>query len=158
EPKVNLWDPFAGQLAAPTLAHESAVLAMAFSPSGEQVATGSADGNVRLWEARSGMLIHTLSQGAAVHSIAYRRDGKLLAAANQSGMVHFWDPDSGQTGPPAIQLKAAAYHVAFSNDGRLVVTADAGNVAQVWEVATGKAVTEPLEHQDHRTVDEFAIA
>src|SRR5262249_37664085 len=57
EPQAYLWDPFTGQLVPPPLRHDGEVRATAFSPSGEQVATGSADGTVRFWDARSGKLL-----------------------------------------------------------------------------------------------------
>ena len=58
---------------APPLAHDGEVRASAFSPSGDQVATGSADGTVRLWDAHSGALLLTLPQDGAVNALAYRR-------------------------------------------------------------------------------------
>ena len=44
-----------------TFAHEGEVSAVAFSPSGLQALTGSADHNVRIWDAGSGSLVHKLS-------------------------------------------------------------------------------------------------
>jgi WD40 repeat protein/tRNA A-37 threonylcarbamoyl transferase component Bud32 len=158
EPRAYLWDASTGRLVAPPLAHGGVVRAMAFNPSGDRAATGAADGSVRLWDPRSGKLLHTLPHGAEVHAVSFRHDGKLLAAATEAGAVHFWDPDSGAGGAPSLTLGAAVYHVAFSPDGRQVVTADAAHAARVWDVATGKAVTEVLPHEDHRAEDEVAIS
>ena len=40
------------QLGAPLTGHTSAVASVAFAPDGHTLATGSADGTVRLWDVR----------------------------------------------------------------------------------------------------------
>jgi WD40 repeat protein/serine/threonine protein kinase len=157
ERRVYLWDPFTSRLATPPLVHQAEVRTATFSPDGKQVATGSTDGRVRLWEARSGKLLRTLPAGAAVNALAYRRTGNMLAVATAACAVLFRDARTGRTAAPTVRLKAAVYHVAFSPHGRRVVTADAGHVARVWEVASGKPLTAPLPHRDHRAQNEVAI-
>src|SRR4051794_33458014 len=90
--------------------------ALAFSPGGEWVAGGTAEGTsgeirdgrpvvtetyggeVLLWDARTGALARTLGrQGAAVSWVGFARDGRTLASASEeNGTVHFWDLATGR--------------------------------------------------------------
>ena len=54
----------------------STVRSVAYSPDGTQLASGSLDNTVKLWDARNGTLIATLkNHTAAVNSVAYSPDG-----------------------------------------------------------------------------------
>src|SRR5438046_2240027 len=74
-------------IAATLKGHTEAVYAVAFSPDGKQLATGSFDKTVRLWDTASGKEVKTFG-GAAGHqnlvlSVAFSPDGKTLASGSQ---------------------------------------------------------------------------
>lgn len=53
----------------------------AFSPTGEQLAVGLADGRIQLWEAASGEYVTQFSgRIAPVHSLTFSPDGAMLAS------------------------------------------------------------------------------
>src|SRR5690242_13991092 len=57
--------------------HGDAVLALAFSPDGQFLATGSRDGLARLWECKSGKELRRFEgHRGDVRSVAYSPDGK----------------------------------------------------------------------------------
>jgi WD40 repeat protein/tRNA A-37 threonylcarbamoyl transferase component Bud32 len=155
EPSVYLWSALTGKQVLAPLLHSATVTAAVFTPDGQHIVTGSEDGNVRLWQADTGKLLRTLEQPAAVRALALH--GDLLAVAAPKGKVLFWHLTEGHRASVNLELPAAVYHVAFSPDGTKLVTADIANTARVWEVATGRPLTDPLPHRDHRAEKEMGI-
>ena len=51
------WDPKSGELLA-TLQHGAPVSTIAYSPNGAQLATGSYDQTIKLWDAKTGTRTH----------------------------------------------------------------------------------------------------
>lgn len=71
--------------------HVYRVTDLAFSPSGDLLATASSDGTVRLWRVETGELLQTLDGHAGrVTSVAFSADGSLLASGDEQGTVLVW--------------------------------------------------------------------
>ena len=77
--------------------HTSAVLGVAFSPDGKQLASCSSDETVILWDPATGEKLHTLSGHTdRVFKVAYRPDGKHLATASADGTLRIRESATGQ--------------------------------------------------------------
>jgi hypothetical protein len=81
---VRLSNARTGQQVAVLAGHADAVAAVAFSPEGELVATGSEDGAARLWDQYTGRELAVFPVAdARVEPVAFRCDGRRLAAGGR---------------------------------------------------------------------------
>lgn len=77
--------------------HSSEVYALAFSTDGRTLASGSWDNTVKLWNAQTGRLRHTLTgHSSGVKSVAFSPDGKRVISGSDDGTVKLWDTRSGR--------------------------------------------------------------
>jgi WD40 repeat protein len=118
-----------------TLEVRSTVLATAFSPDRALVATGSADGGVRLWDLAHERLVNVfLGHNNLVRALAFTPDGERLvsAGADRTGRIvrvedgHVYGVLAGHTD----EIKS----VVVSRDGTEAVTASADGTARVWDI------------------------
>ena len=72
--------------------HQASLQALAFSPDGRLLATGSKDTTVKIWEVATGRELQTLFGAAGeVTSVAFSRpDGAHLAVASGDGVVRVY--------------------------------------------------------------------
>jgi ribosome assembly protein 4 len=77
--------------------HTDAVLCVAFSPDGQNLASGGGDTVLRFWDVFSGLPKHTC-RGHKHHvlSVAWSPDSRLLASADFKGKIQIWDPATGK--------------------------------------------------------------
>ncbi|ORX96563.1 putative Angio-associated migratory cell protein [Basidiobolus meristosporus CBS 931.73] len=77
--------------------HSEAILSCSFSPDGSQLATGSGDTTVRIWDLNTETPHHTLAGHKNwVLYISWSPDGKFLASGSMDNMVRLWDPKTGK--------------------------------------------------------------
>src|SRR4051794_27630976 len=72
--------------------HQGSVMAVAFSPDGKILVSGSRDKTIKLWNARTGELQRTLSEHTAdVYDVTFSPTGKLLASGSRDKTIKLWD-------------------------------------------------------------------
>ena len=75
--------------------------AVAWSPDGTRLATGSDDETVRIWDPATGQTTATLTGHTDwVTAVAWSPDGTCLATASDDKTVRIWDPDHRPAPPP----------------------------------------------------------
>jgi WD40 repeat protein len=91
---VKVWDLTTGAERA-TLArgHRETILALAYSPDGRFLATGSKDGSVRFWDLTTGRDRAFRWKIGEVHALAFAPDGMTAAAGGEKGDIVVWDVD-----------------------------------------------------------------
>jgi WD40 repeat protein/DNA-binding SARP family transcriptional activator len=91
---VEVRDVQTGQRVAALTGHTGAVTDLTFSANGSRLATGSADGTVRVWDPHSGeQLLVLRGHSAAVSSVSFSPDGSRVASASRDGTVRVWALD-----------------------------------------------------------------
>lgn len=85
--------------------HTGGVEAVAVTPDGRLLLTGSDDGTARLWDLQSGRCLQTFAgHTGEVSAVAVTPDGRFLVTGSPDGTVRFWDLATGN-------LLAILYHV-----------------------------------------------
>lgn len=95
--QIFMWSVQTGKLLDVLSGHEGPVSSLAFSPTGNILASGSWDKSVRLWNVfdRS-HAVEPFSMSADVLALAFRPDGKELAASSLDGQIIFLDVSQGK--------------------------------------------------------------
>ncbi|MDD5394418.1 MAG: WD40 repeat domain-containing protein, partial [Thiothrix sp.] len=131
---VRLWDAATGTELKTLSGHTAYVSALAYSPDGKVIASGSGDKTVRLWDAATGQELKTLSGHTAdVSALAYSPDGKVIASGSLDNTVRLWDAATGQG------LKTLSGHtervsaLAYSPDGKVIASGSGDNTVRLWE-------------------------
>lgn len=117
-----------------------AVNAVAFSPDGHMVATGSDDGIARLWDTKTGKLLQSwLGHKAGINSVAFSVDGNILATGSDNATAaRLWDTKTGKLFRTLLGHQGGVRSIAFSPTGGLVATGSDDNTAILWELKNGK--------------------
>ncbi len=128
-----------GIQAARTLeAHTSSVWSVAFDPTGRVLATGGFDSQVKLWEAKSGELLHTLEgHERPVGCLSFDSKGQRLASAGWDKIVRLWDVATGRPLLFRRRHKAIIQSIAFEPQGRFVATASDDRKVKFTDCTTG---------------------
>ncbi len=93
---ASLRDAATGKRLASLSGHSREVVAVGYSPKGDVVATGAADGTARLWSAETGKLLRTLQAHGAVLATKFDAAGGRLATVATDRAVRVWDVRSGR--------------------------------------------------------------
>jgi len=127
--------------------HREQVASLAFSPDGTTLATGSYDRAVRLWDASTGKLLHTVEgHQEKVEALAFSPDGKLLASGGWDRTVYLIDPGTGKV-LRRLEQPGPVRDVAFSPDSRDLGVGVSDGVARLYEAASGKERRQFRGHQ-----------
>jgi len=79
--------------------HEEIVSNLAWNPTSdsEQVASGSDDDTVPIWDAKQGKNVRTLDEHIdAVQTVAWTKDGTTLVSGSSDSTIKIWDIGTGK--------------------------------------------------------------
>lgn len=119
--------------------HERWVSAVAFSPDGTRIASGSGDDTLKLWDMPTGKEARELRGGGrGITSVAFSADGNHLAAGTWDGAIKIWTARDGKEIGTFRGHKETVTSLAFSPDGKRIVSGSGDDTFRVWDAANGK--------------------
>jgi WD40 repeat protein len=148
---VKIWDLTNQRLVHTLRGHVWAVHSVAFSPDGQIVASGSFDGNIKLWNVSSGReignftgvtdspvgLVKSFFSNNIVYTVAFSPDGKTLASGGENQPIKLWGVNNKNLN--ILQGSSEKVHtVAFSPDGKTLASGGADGIVRIWDLLTGE--------------------
>src|SRR5262249_44151804 len=133
EHRIYLLSLQTGELRRVLGGNRQGINALAFSPDGRTLASGSLDGKVNLYEVESGRLITRLAgHGGMARGVAFTPDGRRLASLS-ADVVCLWSvPDGAKVG--SVPEKGKNHlSLAWSADGSTLATGSLDGMIHLWE-------------------------
>ncbi len=129
------------------------VTALAFSPNGARLVSGTYQGKIQMWDVVTGGALAAFEEPTAqknlglIAALAFSPDGTLLAVGTHS-QVHLWDVNTGHKifsvsgvyKRGRVTFRNYPKPLVFSPDGAILVNGTSNGTILVWEVATGDQI------------------
>ena len=134
-----------GAVVVPQLGHTGSVEAVAFSPDGRFIVSGSGDRTLGLWDAANGALLKTFrGHDGPVYSVAFSPDGRFIVSGSDDQTLKLWDAGSGALRKTFKGPTGLVSSVAFSHDGRFIVSGSDDHTLKLWDAASGALLKNAL--------------
>ena len=148
---VKLWEISRGGEGGKCLrtlrGHSRVIHSVGLSPDGKILVSGGHNGNLRMWNTRSGQCVSIASrQTGGLFAVAFSRDGQFFANSTPYKVIGIWEADSGQYLRSLKGHQGEVWSVAFSPDGRFLVSGSADMTTKLWEVDSGHCLATFQEH------------
>jgi WD40 repeat protein len=137
---VRVCDPATGKELFRLGKHPYVVNSVAYSPDGRRLASGSADGVVKVWDADTGKETLAFHQAGGVGGLAFSPDSRRLAAAAGDNIVKVWDLTTQSEALVLRGHKDIVASVAFSPDGWRLASGGGDGTVKLWDATAAAEV------------------
>ncbi|MBD2043547.1 serine/threonine protein kinase [Microcoleus sp. FACHB-672] len=146
---LRLWEENTGKLRHAFFdAHSNAIGALAMTPDGKLLASGSTDKTIRLWNLEKNFRIRTIpAHAGSVNALAISPDGKTLISASDDKTIRLWRLPTGKR---ILTIPAHAGPVnalAISPSGEILASGSDDNTIKLWDLSTGKLLSTFVGHK-----------
>jgi WD40 repeat protein len=142
---IHFWDLESGELLQELTQHAGPVRALAISPDGQTLASGSRDATIKLWNLADASLVRTLTgHGGEVTELEFSPDSTRLVSSSVDHSLKIWNVSTGAVVDTMTGHTDAVESAAWSSDGKLIISA-AGTLSssgadksiRLWDAASG---------------------
>ncbi|URD53703.1 WD40 repeat domain-containing protein [Chroococcidiopsis sp. CCNUC1] len=128
-----------GQLLRTLTGHTDSVNAVAVTPDGKWVISGSSDNTVKIWNLKTGNIKLTLTgHTGSVNAVAVTPDGKWVISGSSDKTVKVWNLNIGQLLRTLPEHTDSVNAVAVTSDGKWIISGSSDKTVKVWNLNTGK--------------------
>ncbi|MCY4401732.1 MAG: sigma-70 family RNA polymerase sigma factor [Candidatus Poribacteria bacterium] len=154
---VRIWDINTQKLLK-TIAPESSVRSIVYSPCGETLACGTPDNTILLlhvgtWEHYKTLEGHT----KGISCVIYSPDGQTLASGSWDKSIRLWNPNSGELQNTIIGHTDGIHDLVFSPNGRTLASGGYDGTIRFWDVATGELIR-TIDTKSDNSIDSVAYS
>jgi WD40 repeat protein len=120
--------------------HTDYIYSATYSPDGNKLLTASGDKTAKLWDIKSGKLLHSF-QGHTdvVRSANFSPDGLSIVTGSDDNTSIEWDTQTGKL-LYDFKDKAEVRSVVYSPDGKKIATGNDNYTVNVWDAQTNKLI------------------
>ena len=110
----------------------------------------AADATIKIWNAQTGALMHTLEGHlAGISTITWSPDSKVLASGSDDKNIRLWDVITGRCFPTPLKgHHNYVYSLAFSPKGNMIVSGSYDEAVFLWDVRTAHLMRSLPAHSD----------
>lgn len=121
--------------------HKAAVRAVAATPDGKTILSGSDDTTVKIWDRDSLKELRTLSGHTEnISSVVVTSDSRRAITASQDGMIRIWELGTGQELSTLQGHSAGINAIALAPDNRTLVSVSWDKTLKVWNIESGEVI------------------
>jgi len=118
--------------------HSDVVEAIAISPDGRTLVSGSHDKTIKLWSLSTGEVLHTLIDHTnRITCLAISPNGQTLASGSYDKTIRLWALDTGELLHTLTGRPDRVRYLAFSPNGQTLISSGDWEI-KIWAVRTGK--------------------
>ncbi|MCP4544671.1 MAG: hypothetical protein GY832_46820 [Chloroflexi bacterium] len=142
--ELHVWDLQTSKCERTLKGHTDWVTALAVTPDGHRVVSGSHDTTLKVWDLRTGACEHTLEGHIRrVETVAITPDGRQAVSGSEDSTLKVWDLQTGVCERTLMGHMQRVLTVAVTPDGQRVVSKAGGGLGsptelKVWNLQTGK--------------------
>ena len=127
--------------------HGDMVTAVAWSPDGGHILTGSDDGTARVWDTSTWENTLTLEHGDCwFNAVVWSPSGTQILTSSDT-YVYVWDTTTW-TKTHTLEHSDLVQSVVWSPDGTQILTGAYDNTARIWDAKTGTLLSPTITHNE----------
>ncbi|OUL20117.1 hypothetical protein BV378_30415 [Nostoc sp. RF31YmG] len=147
-PQTASLTPPSGSLVRTLVGHSGWVVAVAFTPDGKYMISGSEDSTLKVWNWQIGEELRTLTgYSGRVNNVTLTQDGKYVISGSEDSTLKVWNWQNGE------ELRTLAGHSdwvsALAPDGKYVIFASSDSTLKVWNWQTGEPLRTFVGHTSY---------